>query len=207
MVELAGDDHLPFVGDQDALLREVEQFLSRARVPLDSDRRLATVLCTVWGGPANELAMSRLQMLVTTEAARYGGGSVSRHGNRVSAVFDGPARAIRCGCAISAVGRTSNMPLQIGLHTGECDLRSDAAHQLVGEVGSRVAALARSGEVLVARTVVDLVAGSGLRFRDRGAHRLAEGFGKWHVFAVEQSQRRTRVVRHVDASLRTPVPA
>ena len=207
MVELAGDDHLPFVGDQDALLREVEQFLSRARAPLDSDRRLATVVCTAWSGPANELAMSRLQTLVTTEAARYGGGSVSRHGNRVSAVFDGPARAIRCGCAISAVGRTSNMPLQIGLHTGECDLRSDAAHQLVGEVGSRVAALAQSGEVLVARTVVDLVAGSGLRFRDRGAHRLAEGFGKWHVFAVEESQRRTSVVRHVDASLRTPVPA
>ena len=99
------------------------------------------------------------------------------------------------------------MPLQIGLHTAECDLRSDTSHQLVGEVGARVAALAQSGEVLVARTVVDLVAGSGLRFRDRGAHRLAEGFGKWHVFAVEQSQRRTRFVRHADASLRASVPA
>ncbi len=188
MVELPGDDHLPFVGDQDQLLHAVEQFLSQRRAPLDSHRRLATVLCTVFDGAASELEMARLQGLVAAEAARYGGGAVARHGDRVYAVFDGPARAIRCGCAISEGGVLCGMRLKVGLHTGECDLRAGAPHELVGEVGARVAALAHPGEVLVARTVVDLVAGSGLRFRDRGAHRLADGFSKWHVFAVEDER-------------------
>ena len=173
--------------------RAVSELRARAArlQPTPGDRSCAR--CGV--ARANEAAMARLQQLVATEAARYGGRLVARHGDRVYAVFDGPARAIRCGCAISAVGRAADMPLKIGLHTGECDLRSGAAHELVGEVGSRVAALARTGEVLVARTVVDLVAGSGLRFRDRGAHRLAEGFTKWHVFAVDHDQTPARAVR------------
>jgi pimeloyl-ACP methyl ester carboxylesterase/class 3 adenylate cyclase len=182
--ELPGDDHLPFVGDQDALLTEVEQFLRRDRAPLDSTRRLATVLCALWNGQPNEAAVWRLQALVAAECARYGGTAVTRQQNRVYAVFDGPARAIRCGSAISAAARSLEMPLQIGLHTGECDLRADAVENLVAEISARVAALAQVGEVVVARTVVDLVAGSGLRFRDRGAHRLVDGFDKWHVFAV-----------------------
>jgi pimeloyl-ACP methyl ester carboxylesterase len=189
LAELPGEDHLPFVGDQDTMLSTIEEFLCRARAPLDSHRRLATVLCAMWSGHADELAMSRLHALVAREAARHGGASVARQHSRVYAVFDGPARAIRCGCAISAAGLALDIPLQIGLHTGECDLRAGAAQDLVGEIGSRVAALSHIGEVLVARTVVDLVAGSGLRFRDRGAHRLAQGFGKWHVFAVEHADR------------------
>ena len=186
--ELPGDDHLPFVGDQDALLAEIEQFARRTRAPLDSTRRLATVLCAVWNGHPNEPALSRLQALVASEAVRYGGTAVIRQQNRVYAVFDGPARAIRCGSAISAAARALDMPVRIGLHTGECDLRPGAAGNLVGEISARVAALAQVGEVLVARTVVDLVAGSGLRFRDRGAHRLVDGFGKWHVFAIADDE-------------------
>jgi pimeloyl-ACP methyl ester carboxylesterase/DNA-binding winged helix-turn-helix (wHTH) protein len=205
LVELPGEDHLPFVGDQDALLRAVEQFLTPSRAPLEYDRRLVTVLCTIWNGPAHEVEMSRLQGLVTTQATGYGGGSVTRHeGNRVYAVFDGPARAIRCASTIRSAGQIANMPLKIGLHTGECDLRTGAAHDLVGEIGARVAALAQTGEVLVARTVVDLVAGSGLRFRDRGAHRLAEGFGKWHVFAVDDDERQSRRSARIGARALLP---
>jgi pimeloyl-ACP methyl ester carboxylesterase/DNA-binding winged helix-turn-helix (wHTH) protein/class 3 adenylate cyclase len=205
LAELPGDDHLPFVGDQDTLLSTIEEFLRRARTPLESHRRLATVLCAAWDGPATESAMSHLHALVARESARHGGASVARQKNRVYAVFDGPARAIRCGCAISAAGMASDMPLKIGLHTGECDLRAGAAEGLVGEIGSRVAALSHEGEVLVARTVVDLVAGSGLRFRDRGAHRLVEGFGKWHVFAVENENHVDRFSERAEATQASPL--
>ena len=153
--------------------------------PLDSTRRLATVMCTIWSGAANEPAMARLRSLVATEAARYGGRSVAPVGNCIYAVFDGPAHAVRCASSISSTGRTFNMPVKIGLHTGECDLLTCGAHDLVGEISPRVATLAQAGEVLVSRTVLDLVAGAGLRFRDRGAYQLAAGLGKWPVFALE----------------------
>ncbi len=153
--------------------------------PLDSTRRLATVMCTVWSGAANELAMARLRSLVATEAGRYGGRSVAPVGNCIYAVFDGPANAVQCASSISSTGRTFNMPVKIGLHAGECDLRTCGAHDLVGEISPRLAMLAQAGEVLVSRTVMDLVAGSGLRFRDRGAYQLTDGSSKWHVFSVE----------------------
>jgi pimeloyl-ACP methyl ester carboxylesterase/DNA-binding winged helix-turn-helix (wHTH) protein len=182
-VELPGDDHLPFVGDQDALLAEVEQFLGRDRTRRDNPKRLATVMCILWNGLADETGLARLRSIVAAEAAGNGGRSFG-HADRTYAAFDGPARAIRCGSAINRVAAQLNLPVSIGLHTGECDLGTCGAHDLVGEISRRVAAQAPTGEVLVARTVKDLVAGSGLRFRDRGAYQLANGLGKWHVFAV-----------------------
>ena len=181
-VELPGADHLPFVGDQDAMLGEIERFLASARTRPDASRVLATILCVD--------AMARpgdaVQALVSSEAARHGGGDVEAEPPHVFALFDGPARAIRCGCAISRAAQAAGFDVRVGLHTGECDLASGMAAGLVAAIGARIAALARPGQVLVSRTVVDLVAGSGLRFADRGTHRL-HGRQQWRVFAAQMA--------------------
>jgi pimeloyl-ACP methyl ester carboxylesterase/DNA-binding winged helix-turn-helix (wHTH) protein len=192
-VELPGDDHLPFVGDQDQLLDEVERFLASGRARVETDRALVTILC---GEPDNSApksdraggapALANVRALVAEHAARFGGSAVRFSGGRVFGVFDGPARAIRCACAIGAGARQSNTGIRLGLHTGECDMVGGAPQGVVVEIGSNVAALARRGEVLVTRTVVDLVAGSGLRFADRGMHALAKGHKGWRVYAVRE---------------------
>jgi pimeloyl-ACP methyl ester carboxylesterase/DNA-binding winged helix-turn-helix (wHTH) protein len=192
-VELPGDDHLPFVGDQDALLEEIERFLAAARTPVDSDRVLVTVLCgdvepagRRSGKPPAPSAVERLRDLVAEHAPRFGGSAVRIEDGRVYVVFDGPARAIRCACAIGADARRLNAAACLGLHTGECDMVAGVPRGVVIEIGSRVAALAQNGEVLVTRTVVDLVAGSGLQFTDRGAHALAKGHKSWRVYAARE---------------------
>jgi pimeloyl-ACP methyl ester carboxylesterase len=186
-VELPGQDHLPFVGDQTMLLDTIEKFLSGSRAPVESNRMLATILCATSTnrGTAPE-SIDRLQAIVADEAIRFGGTVVQEIERRVFAVFDGPARAIRCACAIAVAARQEGIPLTVGLHTGECDLVAGAASGLVAEIGARISALGGTGEVLVSRTVVDLVAGSGLTFLDRGSHPLADGLHEWRVFAVHQ---------------------
>ena len=188
-VVLPGADHLPFVGDQDTLLGEIERFLAGARPAPDASRVLATILC-VDTSPARAPAEA-VQALVSAEAARYGRPTVQTAGVHVFAVFDGPARAIRCGCAISRAARAAGLGVRVGLHTGECDLGAGLASGLVPSIGARIAALARPGQVLVSRTVVDLVAGSGLRFADRGTHRL-HGRHQWRVFAAQAAADRPR---------------
>jgi hypothetical protein len=188
-VELPGNDHLPFVGDQDAILREIEDFVGQSRTHSHSHRMLATVLCATCRsreGHRDATAIETVRALVASEAARFGGGPVQCDGNHVFTVFDGPARAIRCGCAVSAADQRSDAAIRVGLHTGECDLVAAVARGLVADIATRVAELARPGEVLVSRTVVDLVAGSHLHFIDRGSHRLAEGMDQWRVFAAQR---------------------
>ena len=185
-VELPGQDHLPFLGDQAQVLDAIEGFLSGSRAPAESNRMLATILCAAAATrDPQPRSLDHLHTIVAGEAARFGGTGVQQEGSRVFAVFDGPARAIRCACAIGAVAR-NNLPLTIGLHTGECDLGDGAARGLVAGIGARIAALGGTGDVLVSRTVVDLVAGSGLTFRDCGSHQLAAGMHEWRVFAAEQ---------------------
>jgi len=191
-VELPGDDHLPFAGDQDALLDEIERFLARARSHVrDTDRALVTVLCVDGGAAGDEAApgLDRLHALAAAHASQFGGGAVRVDEGRVFIVFDGPARAIRCGCAIGADARASKLDVRLGLHTGECDIVDGVPHGVVVDVGRSVAELAKSGEVLVTRTVVDLVAGSGLEFRDRGTHSLANVHKAWRVYAVHAGER------------------
>ena len=187
-VELPGNDHLPFVGDQDAILREIEDFVGQSRTHSHSHRMLATVLCATCRGREGHrdpTVIETVRALVASEAARFGGGPVQCDGDHVFTVFDGPARAIRCGCAVSAADQRPDAAIRVGLHTGECDLVAGVARGLVADIATRVAELARPGEVLVSRTVVDLVAGSHLHFTDRGSHRLAEGM-QWRVFAVQR---------------------
>jgi pimeloyl-ACP methyl ester carboxylesterase len=186
-VELPGQDHLPFVGDQTLMLDTIERFLSASRAPVESNRMLATILCAASRGDEKAaLPVERLQGMVAAEAARFGGGAVEQTRQQVFAVFDGPARAIRCACAISGAARKASIPLSVGLHTGECDFATGAAKGLVADIGARISALGKTGDVLVSRTVVDLVAGSGLSFLDRGSHKLADGLHEWRVFAVRQ---------------------
>jgi class 3 adenylate cyclase len=193
-VELAGEDHIWFVGDSDAILDAVEEFLTGTRASRSADRQLMTVLFTDIVGSterAHALGDKRWRSLllqhnelVRRELSRYRGREVKTTGDGFLATFDGPARAIHCARAIrDATGRLE-VPLRLGLHTGECEvLESD-----VGGVGvhlaQRVMAEAEPGEVLVSSTVKDLVAGSRLEFKERGVHSLKGIPGKWRLFAV-----------------------
>ena len=123
-VELPGDDHLPFVGDQDAMLDEIERFLAGTLARGESNQVLATILCTAIGGAEPAAAASdveRVQALVSAEAQVFNGRDVEQLRGRVFAAFDGPARAIRCGRRIADEGARLGVTLGLGLHTGECD--------------------------------------------------------------------------------------
>ena len=195
LVELAGDDHAPMVGDTDAIADEIEEFLTGVR-PADSDRILATVLFTDIVGSterAVELGDRRWREMlgqhhgaVRRELARFRGREIDAAGDGFLAAFDGPARGIRCACAIADGARRIGLEVRAGLHTGECESLGDKLSGVAVHIGARVAALASPGEVLVSSTVKDLVAGSGLRFASRGAHPLKGIPGEWPLFAVER---------------------
>jgi pimeloyl-ACP methyl ester carboxylesterase/DNA-binding winged helix-turn-helix (wHTH) protein len=184
-IELPGDDHLPFVGDQDGLLDHIEQFLTETEARSEARQVLATILCaTIHDASSPSGDGDRLHAIVAEETQRYSGSDTQREGQRLFAAFDGPARAIRCGQAIIARGEREGLRLSVGLHTGERDRLEGAAQGLVADLAARVASLGQAGDVLVSRTVVDLVAGSGLEFGDRGMHSLAQHQQPRRVFAV-----------------------
>lgn len=195
-IELPGLDHLPFVGDQDAILDEVEEFLTGVRHAPEYDRVLATVLFTRIVDSASQAAqmgerrwrdlLERHQAHVRRELELFKGREIEMIGDGLLATFDGPARAIRCACAISDSAARLGIQFKVGLHTGECDVMEDKVGGIAVEIGAQVAACARIGEVLVSNTVKDLVAGSGIRFEERGTHSLQDIPGEWHLFAVER---------------------
>jgi class 3 adenylate cyclase len=194
-VELSGDDHLPWVGDVDALLDEVEEFLTGARHVPDHDRVLATVLFTdivgstekaeALGDRAWRELLGRHHALVRTELARFRGREVDTAGDGFLAVFDGPGRAIRCGCAIRDNVRQLGIEIRAGVHTGEVELIGDKPAGLAVHIGARVAATAGPGEVVVSSTAKDLVAGSGIRFTERGPFPLKGIAGEWRLYRVD----------------------
>jgi pimeloyl-ACP methyl ester carboxylesterase/DNA-binding winged helix-turn-helix (wHTH) protein/class 3 adenylate cyclase len=187
-VELPGDDHLPFVGDQDALLDEIERFLTVQRARAESNRVLATILCATLNGspPARPTAseVDRLRALVAAQTQRFKGRDLQGAGDRAFSAFDGPARAIRCGRAIVDEASPLGITLGVGLHTGEWDTLRAVGEGPVAAAAARIAALARPGDVLVSRTVVDLVGGSGFQFTDVGGHELTAGEEAQPLFAV-----------------------
>jgi class 3 adenylate cyclase len=194
-VELPGEDHFPWTGDADAVLDEVEEFLTGARHGPELDRMLATVLFTDIVGSterAVELGDRRWQellqhhhRLVRSELNRFRGREVDTAGDGFFATFDGPARAIRSACAIQEAVAKIGLTIRVGLHTGECEVMGDKIAGIAVHIGSRVMATARPGEVLVTSTVKDLVAGSGLHFNDRGVYALKGIPGEWRLFLVE----------------------
>ncbi|WP_197501992.1 adenylate/guanylate cyclase domain-containing protein [Mycobacterium sp. 1164985.4] len=194
MVELDGEDHWPFVGDIDAIVGEIEEFVTGARASHESDTLLATVLFTDIVGSterAAELGDSRWRALllehdelVRRQVAAHDGHEIKHLGDGFLCVFDRPTRAVRCATRIIADAAEFGVHIRAGLHTGECERRGADITGLTVHIGARIGALAGSGEVLVSGTVRDLVLGSGIKFDERGQHSLKGVPGNWHLFAV-----------------------
>jgi class 3 adenylate cyclase len=194
LVELPGEDHTPWVGDTDALLDEIEEFLTGIRHGPEPDRILATVLFTDIVGStkrAVELGdrdwrelLEQHHAIVRRQLARFRGHEVNIAGDGFLATFDGPGRAIRCAVSICREVRSLGIDVRAGLHSGECQVEDSKVEGIAVHIGSRVAATAKPGEVLVSSTVKDLVVGSGIAFEDRGTHALKGVPGEWHLFAV-----------------------
>jgi class 3 adenylate cyclase len=193
-VELAGDDHFPWIGDADAVLGEIEEFISGERSLAETDRILATILFTdIVGSTERAVALGddgwkRLldqhDDVVRRQLNRFQGREVNTTGDGFLAVFDGPTRAVRCAAAIRDAARSIGIDLRVGVHTGECVARGDDVGGIAVHIAARVGAEARPGEVLVSQTVKDLVAGSGFEFGDRGRARLKGVPGEWHLYEV-----------------------
>jgi pimeloyl-ACP methyl ester carboxylesterase len=194
LVELPGIDHVPWAGDTDRFVDEVQEFLTGVRHVAEPDRVLATVLFTDIVGSTERAAelgdrrwrelLDRYYEVSRHEIARFGGREVTTTGDGTLATFDGPARAIRSAAAIASSTRRLGIEVRAGRHTGECELVGANVRGIAVHIGARVAALAAPSEVLVSRTVKDLVAGSGLMFTDRGEHELKGVPGAWQVFSV-----------------------
>jgi class 3 adenylate cyclase len=195
-VELPGIDHLPWAGDSEAVLGEIEEFLTGARSVAELDRVLATVMFTDIVGSterAGELGDARWrdllaahQAAVRRELSRFRGREVKALGDGYLATFDGPARAIRCGRAIAETARSIGLEVRIGIHSGEVEMMDEDVGGIAVHIAARVGALAAAGEVLVTSTVKDLVAGSGIPFVDRGTKRLKGIADEWQLFAAAE---------------------
>lgn len=194
-VELPGEDHPAFLGDTDLLVGEIEEFLTGQRHGVECDRILATVLFTDIVGSTERASalgdvrwrdlLNRYHSCVRQEVGRFRGREVDTAGDGFFATFDGPARAIRCACAIRDTVKELGITIRAGLHTGECEVMDDKLGGIAVHLGARVAETAEPDEVLVSTTVRDLVAGSGLHFADRGTHALHGISGKWQLFSAE----------------------
>jgi pimeloyl-ACP methyl ester carboxylesterase len=196
-VELHGIDHLPWVGDQDAVLDEVEEFLTGVRQGPEPDRVLATVLFTDIVSSTERAAelgdqgwrhlLESYYGIVRRELARFRGREIDTAGDGFLATFDGPARGIRCACTIRDAVRMLGIKIRAGLHTGECEVMGNKLVGIAVHIGARVAARAEPDEVLVSSTVKDLVSGSGIDFIERGTHPLKGVPGEWRLFAAAQA--------------------
>jgi class 3 adenylate cyclase len=196
-VELSGIDHIPWVGDSEEVIDNVEEFLTGAKRATEADRVLTTVLFTDIVGStmrAAELGDRRWRAMVEShnqvvreQLDRYRGREVKTMGDGFLATFDGPARGVRCARAITERLQGIEVDVRAGLHTGECEMVGDDLAGMAVNIGARVGGLAEGGEVLVSSTVKDLVVGSGIDFEDRGLHQLKGVPGDWHLFAVESA--------------------
>jgi pimeloyl-ACP methyl ester carboxylesterase/DNA-binding SARP family transcriptional activator len=194
VVELPGNDHLPWEGDREALLDEIERFLSGVQEELEPDRVLATLLIThlvgstakaaELGDRAWEELLTKHHRLVRAQLARFRGREVDMVGDGVFATFDGPARAVRCASAIGDGLKALGLDVRAGVHTGEIEQGSDGARGIAVHIAARIAAAAQPGEVLVSSTVKDIVAGSGIAFEERGEHELDGVPGTWRLFTA-----------------------
>ncbi|HWT78637.1 MAG TPA: adenylate/guanylate cyclase domain-containing protein, partial [Candidatus Methylomirabilis sp.] len=193
-VELAGDDHFPNLGDSDAIVGEIEEFLTGARAAPHPDRVLATVLFSDICSSTERAAelgdhrwtelLERHDEIVRRQLEHNRGRWVNSTGDGLVASFDGPARAIHCAIALRDALQGEGLDVRVGVHTGEVERRGDDLAGVGVHLAQRVQGLAKPNEVLVSRTVVDLVTGSGISFDDRGEHQLKGVPGTWKLFAV-----------------------
>jgi class 3 adenylate cyclase len=193
-VLMEGTDHFWWSEDEDVLVDHVEQFLTGTTSAPEPDRVLATVLFTDIvdsTGVATRLGdrewkrlLDRHDTMAAAHVERHRGRLVKTTGDGVLAMFDGPARAVRCATAITQGAVGLGVEVRAGAHTGEVELRGTDVAGVAVHLAQRVCGLAEAGEVLVSRTLVDLVVGSGLDFTDRGEHELRGAPGSWRVFAA-----------------------
>jgi class 3 adenylate cyclase len=193
-VELPGEDHLIFSQDTDRVADEIEEFLTGARTGKDPDRLLTTLLFTdivdsttraaEWGDRRWRDLLDRHHEVVRAQLARFGGREVSTTGDGFFASFASPTQAVRCALDVAEAVSRLGVQIRAGVHTGEVEVRGTDLGGLAVHIAARVAAAARSGDVMVSSTVKDLLAGSGLAFEDRGEHELKGVPGAWHLFAA-----------------------
>jgi len=193
-VELPGSDHDEWAGDSDAVLAEVEEFVTGVRPAPEPDRVLATILFTdvvasteraaALGDRAWRDLLESLYAAVRREVVKFRGREIDTAGDGMFAAFDGPARGVRCAMAVVRAAAALGLGVRAGVHAGECQVMGDKLAGIAVHVGARIAAQAGAGEVLLSSTVKDLVAGSGLEFADRGAHMLKGISGEWRLFAA-----------------------
>jgi pimeloyl-ACP methyl ester carboxylesterase/class 3 adenylate cyclase len=196
LVELPGIDHFPWIGDTDAILDEVEHFATGMRHSAEPDRILATVVFVDIVDSTEQLArigdrrwrelLTQFYATVRQQLERFRGREIDSAGDGMFATFDGPARAIRCACTTLDAARDLGIEVRAGIHTGECEVLGDKVSGIAVHLGARVCHLASANETLVSSTVRDLVAGSGLRFLDRGLHTLKGVPGEWRLYAAER---------------------
>lgn len=198
-VELQGNEHLPYLGDWEAIVDSIGSFFQGVWKRGDweepeHERVLSTVLFTDIVGSTARAAevgdrawadlVTEHHRRVRARLARFRGREIDTAGDGFFASFDGPARAIRCAQAIVDEMRQLNMPIRAGIHTGECEITDGKVAGIAVNIGARIAALAHPNEVLVSQTVRDLVSGSGIAFSDRGSHQLKGISAEWHLYAV-----------------------
>ncbi len=208
-VELAGADHLFIAGDQDALIDEIEEFVTGRPAAAARDRMLASVLFTdivasteravELGDRGWRELLGRHERLVERELVRYRGRLVKSTGDGALATFDGPARAVRSAIAIREGARAIGLELRAAIHTGECELIGSDLAGIAVHLTARMQAAAAPGEVLISGTVKDLVVGSGLEFEERGPHVLKGVPGEWPLYAVTGDAERPRETAAVSA--------
>jgi class 3 adenylate cyclase len=194
LVLMPGAEHLMYMGDAEAILNEIEVFVTGERRRAVSERVLTTILfvdIVDSTSRAAEVGDQRWRDLLDTYDSEVGrdlelfrGRHVKKTGDGTLAMFDGPGRAIRCALSIRDALHIEGLELRSGLHTGEVEFREDDLLGIAVHIAERVQGMAQPGEVLVSRTVVDLVTGSGIEFEDRGEHELKGLPGAWRLFSV-----------------------
>ena len=194
LVELPGEDHAAWSGNQEAFLAEIERFLAGVGEGGDLDRVLSSVLFTdIVGSTAKAVEIGdrawkelveHHHQRVRAQLARFRGREIDVAGDGFLATFDGPARAVRCASAICRSVGEIGVEVRAGVHTGEVELSGEGIKGVAVHIGARIAALAEPSEVLVSSTVKDLVAGSGLVFEDAGEHQLKGVPDRWHLYRM-----------------------
>src|SRR5258705_3086770 len=195
-IEYSGQDHFYFFGDVETLLGDIEEFVTghRESSSADLDRVLATVLFTdivdstrsaaAIGDQAWRRLLDSHDQLAIQTVEKYRGTLVKTTGDGILATFDGPGRAVRCALAFGTAAAQIGLPLRAGLHTGEIELRGQDVGGIAVHAAARVMAQSRPGEVIVSRVVTDLVAGTGLKFTERGSHERKGLPGRWDLFTA-----------------------
>jgi pimeloyl-ACP methyl ester carboxylesterase len=217
LVEVEGRDHVPWLADPDRILTEVEEFLTGSHAaPSPSRRALRTVLFTdivastqhaaETGDERWRAVLHRFDEITSESAQRFGGTVVESTGDGHLVTFDGPTQAIRCAEALRVEAETLGIKIRAGIHTGECELRDNRIGGIAVHIAARIVGRADPGEILVSRTVGDLVVGSGTGFEDRGSVELRGVPGTWQLLAVERKGPRAGSAEAELISTPTPGP-